>query len=171
MKKIILTYGLFSGVVAALLMFGMALYIGNDPNKFKNGEILGFAGIILSLLIVFFGVRAYRDQVAGGRLSFGQGFQVGILITLISCLCYMLAWQVVSHTLMSDFMERFMEYTLNEMKNRGASAEAIAQKTAEMQHFKTVYKNPLMSMAMTFLEPFPIGLAVTLITAGILRKS
>ncbi len=170
MKKIILTYGLISGAIAAAMMLAMALYVGNDPNHFKNGEIFGYTGILLSMLLVFLGVRAYRDQFAGGRLTFGQGFQVGILITLISCVCYVLAWQVIYRTLMPDFMEQFMEYSINQMKNDGATEAAIAAKTAELTHFGEMYKNPLVNIAFTFLEPLPIGLAVTLATAGILRK-
>lgn len=170
MKKIILTYGFISGGIAAALMLGMTLYMGNDPANFGKGEIFGYTGIILSMLLVFFGVRAYRDQVAGGRLSFIQGFQVGILITVISCLCYMVAWQIIYRTMMPDFMNQFVDLTLNQMKKEGASASEIATKTAEMEHFREMYKNPLFNMAITFLEPFPIGLLVTLASAGILRK-
>jgi hypothetical protein len=33
-----------------------------------------------------------------------------------------------------------------------------------------MYKNPLINVAMTFIEPFPVGLLVTLVSAAILRK-
>lgn len=170
MKKIILTYGFISGAIAAALMLCMTLYLDNDPNNFENGEIFGYTGIILSMLLVFLGVKAYRDQVAGGRLTFGQGFQVGISITLISCVCYVLAWQVVYHTLMPNFMEQYIAFTISQMEKNGASVAEIAKKTAEMEHFGELYKNPLVNMGLTFLEPFPIGLLVTLASAGILRK-
>lgn len=170
MKKIILNYGLISGAVAAALMLGMALYMGNDPKKFSNGEIFGYVGILLSMVVVFLGVRAYRDQEAGGRLSFGSGFKVGILITIISCVCYVLAWKAISNTLMSDFMDQFMKQSLDQMKNSGASAAEIAKKTAEMEHYKALYKNPLTEFALIFLEPFPVGFLVTLASAAILRK-
>ena len=170
MKKIILTYGLISGAIAAALMLGMGLYLGDSPENFENGEIFGYTGIILSMLFVFLGVRAYRDQVAGGQLSFGRGFQVGILITLISCICYVLAWQVVYRTLTPNFMEHYMTYTLAQMEKSGATATQIAEKSAEMKKFGEMYKNPLVNMAFTFIEPFPIGLLVTLLSAGILRK-
>jgi len=39
-----------------------------------------------------------------------------------------------------------------------------------MQTFKEWYDNPLANAAITFLEPFPIGLAVTLISAAVLRR-
>jgi hypothetical protein len=33
-----------------------------------------------------------------------------------------------------------------------------------------MYDNPAINVAMTFAEVFPIGLAITLLSAGILRK-
>ena len=38
---------------------------------------------------------------------------------------------------------------------------------AEVQ---AMYENPLINAAMTFIEPFPVGLVITLISAGVLRK-
>jgi hypothetical protein len=39
-----------------------------------------------------------------------------------------------------------------------------------MPSFKKLYDNPLFNAAVTFLEPFPIGLVVTLISAAAVRK-
>jgi hypothetical protein len=33
-----------------------------------------------------------------------------------------------------------------------------------------MYDNPLLNAAMTFLEPFPIGLVITLVSAAVLRR-
>jgi len=35
---------------------------------------------------------------------------------------------------------------------------------------KEMLKNPLINAAMTFIEPFPVGLVMTLVSAGILRR-
>ncbi|HEX7771078.1 MAG TPA: hypothetical protein VF435_01580 [Pyrinomonadaceae bacterium] len=39
-----------------------------------------------------------------------------------------------------------------------------------MEEFKTMYENPLYNSAFTFLEPLPVGIPMTLISAAILRK-
>jgi len=86
MKKTVLTFGLISGTMsAATLLAAVPLA---DKIGFEKGEILGYTIIVLSALMVFFGVRSYRENVGGGRLTFGRGFAVGILITLISSVCY-----------------------------------------------------------------------------------
>jgi hypothetical protein len=33
-----------------------------------------------------------------------------------------------------------------------------------------MYENPLINSAMTFLEPLPVGIVITLISAAVLRK-
>ena len=170
MKKIVRNYGLLSGGVAALLMLVMALYTRNDPNKFDGAEVIGYIGILLSMVFVFLGVRAYRDDVGAGVITFGKAFQVGLFITLISCAIYVLAWMVVANTLMTDFMDQYIAHSLRQMQKAGKSAEEIATKAAEMADFKEMYKNPLVVAAFTFLEPFPIGLAVTLLSAAVLRR-
>lgn len=169
MKQTILRYGLLSGALAAVLMVGTALRIRSSMN-FENEYIYGYAGILLSMLFVFFGVRAYREQVNGGLLSFGKGFQVGLLIAIVSCICYSLAWMVVEKTLIPDFMEKFMQHAVAQMQQSGTSQAEIERQTTEMLKMKEMYQNPLVKFGLTFLEPFPVGFLVSLITAIALRK-
>ena len=166
MKQTILRYGLLSGALAAVLMTLTAL----KPD-FENGQYIGYAGILLSMLFVYFGVRSYREQVSGGTLSFGKGFQVGLLIAIVSCVCYVIAWMIVSDVLMPDFMEKYIQHTLTKMQQSGASALEIEKYTTDMAEFKAMYKNPLVKFGLTFLEPFPVGFLVALISALVLRKN
>ena len=39
-----------------------------------------------------------------------------------------------------------------------------------MGRMKALYDNPVTNAAITFIEPFPVGLVVTLVSAGILRR-
>jgi len=39
-----------------------------------------------------------------------------------------------------------------------------------VKKYKETYDNPLINAAMTFIEPFPIGLVITLISAAVLRR-
>ena len=169
MKKTILTYGLISGGISAALMVGTAMYYHNSTD-FQGGELFGYTGILLSMLFVFLGVRAYRERIAGGTLSFGKAFQVGILITLVSCACYVVAWMVVYQTMMPDFMDKYIAQTLAQLKSSGATEEQIRQQSEQMEHYKAMYQNPLTRAAITFLEPFPVGALVTLITSLVLRR-
>jgi len=140
-----------------------------DRIGFDRAEILGYTTIVLSFLLVFFGIRSYRDQ-AGGTMTFGRAFAVGILITLISCVCYVVTWEIIYFKLNPGFVEKYSAYMIEQLKASGASPQTIEARTRQMEGFKQMYDNPLINAAITFTEPFPIGLVVTLISAAVLRK-
>ena len=84
MKRIVLIFGLISGAISSAMMFMTMPLLHNGTINYRNGEVIGYTAIILSFLLVFFGIRSYREH-NGGTITFGRAFSVGILITLISC--------------------------------------------------------------------------------------
>jgi hypothetical protein len=52
----------------------------------------------------------------------------------------------------------------------GASPAAIQAKLEQVRKYKELYKNPLFNAALTFIDPFLIGLVITLISALVLRR-
>ena len=82
MKKTVLTFGLISGAVSSAMMLLTIPFM--DRIGFGRAEVIGYATLVASFLVVFFGIRAYRDHVAQGALTFGRAFTVGLLITLVS---------------------------------------------------------------------------------------
>jgi Protein of unknown function (DUF4199) len=168
MKKTVLTFGLISGAISAAMMLATIPFA--DKIGFDHGAIVGYTVIVLSALMVFFGVRSYRENVAGGRLTFGRGFAVGILITLISSACYVATWEVMYYKFMPDFSEKYSAHMVERAKASGASQQKMDQMVHQAQQFKQMYDNPVNNVALTFAEVFPIGLIVALISAGLLRK-
>ena len=167
MKKTVVTFGVISGVVSSLMMLGTIPFMHRIG--FDRGLIVGYTAIVLSFLLVFFGIRSYREQ-AGGVISFGRGFTVGILITLISCLFYIATWQLIYFKLQPDFMDKWEAYAVEHVRAEGGGPEKIEATRRQMQSFKQAYDNPLTNAAYTFIEPFPVGLLVTVISAAILRR-
>jgi hypothetical protein len=163
MKKIVLTFGLIAGaILAAMMLLTQALI---DDIGFDKGEIIGYTTMILAFLMVFFGVRAYRDNVAGGTVSFGKAFQVGILIVLVASACYVATWQLVYYKLAPDFAEKYSAYVIDKARADGATEQELAKRTNDMKNFAAYYKNPLINVGITFLEPLPVGLASALLAA------
>ena len=168
MKKTVLTFGLIAGAICAVMMLitiPVSTRIG-----FDKGEIIGYTTIILSALLVFFGIRSYRENVAGGRLTFLRGLAVGILITLVSNSCYVATWELIYYKLMPDFGDKYAAHMVDRAKASGASQQKIDEIQRQAQQFKELYRNPFINIAYTYLEVFPIGLVVALLSAAILRK-
>jgi hypothetical protein len=173
MKKIVLIFGLISGFISSGLMLLTVPLVNNGTINNHNGEILGYTAIFLSFLLVFFGIRSYRENKGGGTITFGRAFSVGILITLISCFFYVVTWEIVYFQLKfaPDFLDKYNAREIATMREKGVPEATIAAKKKEMETMKDMYNNNLLfNAALTFIEPFPVGLIVTLVSAGILRK-
>ena len=168
MKKVVLTFGLLSGVVSAGMMAATIPFV--EAIGFDRMLVVGYTSIVISFLFVYFGVRSYRDNVLGGQMSFGKGFQAGILITLISCFFYVAAWLVVYYNFIPDFADKYGAYLVEDQRSQGASQAEIDQVIKQNEEMKAMLANPLINAAVTFTEPFPVGLLITLISAGVLRK-
>ena len=168
MKKIVLTFGLISGAIAALMMFVTIPLIGRVP--FEYLTVLGYTTFVACFLMVFFGIRSYRDNVANGAITFGRAFKVGILITLVSCGIYVMTWEFIYHRFLPDFLDQYSNYMVEKMRAQGATLEDLNRTIQENEQFKEWYKNPFLRYAMTMMEAFPVGLLITLISALILRR-
>jgi hypothetical protein len=168
MKKTVLTFGLISGVISSVLMVATVPFA--HKMGFNKALIVGYTTIVLSFLLVFFGIRSYRDNVGNGQITFTKAFVVGICITLISCIFYVVTWEILYFNFMHDFMDNYGADTIERLKASGASSAAIQVQVEQLRKLKEQYENPLFNSLMTFIEPFPVGLAITLISAAVLRR-
>jgi hypothetical protein len=168
MKKIVLTFGLISGALMAIFMYSTMPFV--DRIGMDRMMFVVYTWIVLAFLLIFFGIRSYRENVAGGVVSFGRAFAVGILITLISCACYVIAWQVFYYAFMPDFFEKYSAHVIEQARASGATPEALQAQIKEQEEGLRILKNPFFHVLFVFLEPLPVGLIITLISAMILRK-
>lgn len=168
MKKVVLTFGLIAGaILSAMMVLTMPFH---DQIGFDKGMIVGYTSMVLAFLMIFFGVKSYRDNVSGGRVTFGKACQIGLLITLIATACYVATWQVVYRNFIPDYDEKYTAYALEKERAEGATAAELAEKERELTEFWEMYQNPLVNIAFTSLEPLPVGVVFTLVTAGVLSR-
>jgi hypothetical protein len=169
MKKTVLTFGLISGAVISVMMLLTVPF--HDAIGFETaGLIVGYTTMVLAFLLIYFGVRSYRDNVAGGTVRFGRAFAVGALIGLVSSICYVATWEVVYFNFMPDFMDKYGARVIEKARASGENEAAIAKRKKEMAKFAEMYKNPAFNAAATLAEPLPVALLVALITAGVLSR-
>ena len=168
MKKTVLTYGLISGLMISVLMGGSLLL----ADKIGSGHsmAIGYTIMVASFLLIYFGVRSYRENTLAGEISFGRAFACGILITLITCVCYVAMWEILYFNFMPHFMDSYFAAQIHQVQSAGLDPATTAAKVAEIQHSQQLYQNPFVNMAYTFMEPLPVGLIITLISAAVLRR-
>jgi hypothetical protein len=168
MKKTVLTFGLIAGVIISVLMGGSLLLA--DKIGTGHSMALGYTIMVASFLLIYFGIRSYRDNTLAGRISFGRAFACGILITLITTVCYVAMWEVLYFNFMPHFMDSYFAAEIHKVQSAGFDPATTAAKVAAIQDMQKSYQNPLVNMAYTFMEPMPVGLLITLISAALLKR-
>jgi hypothetical protein len=168
MKRIVLTFGLISGALLSAMMLASMPFI--DEIGFDNAQVIGYTTMVLAFLLVFFGIRSYRENIGGGAISFGRAMSVGVLITVVASVCYVATWQFIYHRLAPDFVEKYAAHSIEKARTSGASEAELAVTRQKMARFADMYQNPFINVGITFIEVFPVGLVMTLVSAGILRR-
>src|ERR1700689_2748740 len=126
MKKTVLTFGLIAGVMISVLMDGSLLV----ASKIGSGHsmMLGYTMMVASFLLVYFGIRSYRDNTLAGQISFGRAFTCGLLITLITTVCYVAMWEVVYFNFIPHFMDSYFTAQIHKVQSSGLDAATTAAK-------------------------------------------
>jgi hypothetical protein len=168
MRQVIVKYGIFAGVILAVLMFATIPFIDSIGDF---GIVLGYTTMVLGFMMIFFGIRAYREGEGAGRVTFGRAFLIGLAITLIGSFCYVAAWEVMSRRYMPDFAEKYSARIMAKARAEGMPETELAAKQKEMDEFAKSYRNPWFRVPMTLLEPLPVGLILSLVAAAMLRRS
>ena len=174
MKKNILVFGTISGVLISTFMgISMALMScgSGDEDGGTGSMIMGFSAMIVAFSFIFVGIKNYRDKQNGGTITFGKGFLLGLMISLIASTLYVLTWAVEFHFFMPDFMDKYSAMQVKQLHQSGVSGAALEEALKDIETAGYNYKNNPFFFAMyTYMEILPVGILITLISALILKR-
>lgn len=171
MLRAILTYGLISGGVVALAMFPLIIFGEPGTGGASHSMITGYALMLLALSLIFVAIKRRRDRVLGGVIRFLPALGLGLGISIVAGIVYVAGWEATLAATNYSFVENYSASMLEAARAKGASAAELAKITAEMEAFGVQYANPLFRLPMTFVEIFPVGVLISLVSAGLLRNS
>lgn len=170
MTNIIFLFGTFAGLIVIGGMLAVIIGTGGQPEIEDHSVIVGYLIMLVALSMIFFAIKRYRDQQNGGVIKFVPAFLMGVGITVVAGVIYCLVWEVYMVATNYTFMDAYMTAMLDAERAKGASAEAIDKLAKELEAMKVQYRDPLFRIPITFLEIFPVGVLVALISALILRN-
>lgn len=173
MKKIVLVYGLISGLIMAAVVWMTAIAVERDAVNFEWLEVTGYASMIIALTMVFFGIKSYRDSVGKGVISFWKGVQVGLLISIISAVLYWggaMSYGIISPNFEAKFIHKFTEMTLDKLTAKGAPQAEIDQAKETIAMMERLFRDPLLFFLICLMEMLPVGIVITLISSALLRR-
>ena len=169
MSRIILVFGIVAGLIVAV---PMCLLVANaEPGSAATSHITGYLIMLLALSLVFLGVKRLRDRELGGVIRFVPALLAGLGISAVASVIYVIGWEITLAVTDFAFIDSYSNAAVEAARAKGASAAEVEAVIAQMEEFRQQYANPLFRMPVTFIEIFPVGLLVSLITAALLRNS
>lgn len=165
----ILIYGAAAGLIAGVPLFGMTVAFAHQP-PVQNGELIGFTIMLIALSLVFIAIKRHRDVDLGGVISFWRALLLGLGVSAVAGIFYVVAWEAALAVTGADFIGEYTKTYLAQQQAAGVAGEALAKMAREMEQFKSQYANPLFRIPITFIEIFPVGVLVSLVCAALLRN-
>ena len=171
MKKTVLTFGPISGVVAFAVFLAGATLAMSDGEYATVNPALGFLIMLVALSVIFVGIKRYRDRELGGVIRFGKALLVGTCISLVAGLVYMVCWELYMMATDYTFAGEYAQAMIESQKAQGVTGEELEAFVTSMETLVERSASPLFRLPMAFLELFPFGFFMSLISAALLRNS
>lgn len=160
-----LTYGILSGLVI-LAIFMPALILLD-----QHSMVAGYAIMLVGLTMVFVGVKRFRDVEKGGVIKFVPALLMGLGISLVASILYVIGWEIYLRATDYQLIDGFIADQLRSYQAAGMSPAELAGKTREMAEMRAQFRDSVpFRLAMLFIEIFPVGLIVSLVSAALLRN-
>ena len=170
MKRIILSYGIVSGVIVIITTItGISLSRGDS--SFEFSAWLGYLIMLVSLSLIFIAIKRFRDQEQGGVITFAKAVQVGLAVAAVASVMYVTIWEIYLFITDYAFIHDYTQSVIDARRSGGASDAEMAEVIRDMDKMKVQYSHPLFRLPMAFVEIFPVGLLISLISSAILRKN
>jgi hypothetical protein len=169
MKKNVWVFGLISGLIITAMMVTTTVMMRNDPD-FEGSMVMGYATMLLAFSFIFVGIKNFRDKYNDGVISFGKAFRIGLYISLIAGTMYVGVWLIEYYFFFPDFMDVYSNHMVETARSKGTSEAELNKKIADINWMKSMYKNPLFVILITYSEVLPVGIIVSLICAAILKR-
>jgi polyferredoxin len=167
MLRVILTYGVVSGVVIVASIIGASMA---SQSGLHTGVWFGYLIMLVALSSILVGIKQHRDQALGGVITFRTGLLIGLGIAAVASVAYVAVWEVYLALTHYAFIGRYVDAILAAKRAAGVTGAAYAKVVAQMEDMRRQYANPLSRMLITFTEIFPVGFLAALVSAALLRN-
>lgn len=161
---------IYGGISGAIVVSIISATLALDLPSHSTSLWVGYLIMLMALSLIFVGVKRYRDVECGGVIRFGRAFGLGLAMAAVAGLFYVIGWEIYLAASERDYIAEYAAGMVDAMRAEGATQAAIDAKAAEMRELAESYRNPFFRMPLTFVEVFPVGLLVALVSAALLRN-
>ena len=91
MLQRILKNGAIAGLIVGIPMIGLTLTLGESAPTGALGMAIGYTTMLVALSVIFLAIKHQRDVVNGGVIRFLPAFLMGLGISAVAGVLYVLA--------------------------------------------------------------------------------
>ena len=102
--------------------------------------------------------------------GFVPALLAGLGISAVAGVIYVIGWEITLAITDFAFIDSYSAAAVEAARAKGASAADIEALIVQMGEFRRQYENPLFRLPITFIEIFPVGVLISLISAALLRN-
>ena len=170
MKKILLKYGIITGILITSFIF--FYFIIFYPLLIENSEYcsLGLIGLIGVFLPSFFGIMEYREKINNRYITFKKALIIGLLIALIGILLYLLYFTFDYHFMHPSLLDR--EIAFQTRPERIEELRKLKDHAAieHLNEYRARYSNPIYFIYYTVIDFVPFGIFMSVVSAFVLKR-
>jgi ethanolamine transporter EutH len=157
-----LNYGLITGGV--LIVFSLLLY----ALDLWSNRWLAFLSYLILLVMMYLGTKAFRDNLQGGFISFGKGFNVAFMIGLFAAIVLVIYNYLFFKFFDPSAVEKMMEMAEEQMRTRQPDISEDDLETA--MGFANKFMTPAAISVMGLIYNIIASLILGLLVAAGVRK-
>ena len=159
------TYALALTISQAV--FTLLMYFGGfQTEKLATGQYLNWFGLVISIVVIYLGIKAVREESPGKALSYGQGLGAGTIISLLSCVMSAVYTYIHFKFINPSFFDYQAEFMKQKWAAAGLSDAQIERASTMMQKFS----GPGVSAAVVLVFGTVVGVIISLVLAAILKR-
>ncbi|MDB6113291.1 MAG: hypothetical protein JWQ62_236 [Lacunisphaera sp.] len=160
------TYALIltiSQTVFTLLMF----FLGFQTEKIATGQYFQWVPLVITIVVLWLGIKAVREENEGKYLTYGQGVGAGTLISLFSGLMS----GVYAYIHFKFVNPNFFDYQLTLMRDKWAAKGLSENQMEQAENMMRKFSGPGVYAITTPIIVVCIGVIISLILAAILKRN
>jgi len=153
--------------IAQIVVTLISFFLGYQTDKINSGAWFGVMPLVVSIVVLFLGVKAVREEQEGKYLTYGKGVATGTLISLYSCLIGA-AYTYIHFTYVNP---NFQDYLIEASRVKWAAAGLQESQMEGAEKGVRMFTKPAIQSVFTVVVGMIFGVVLSLIIAAILKRN
>lgn len=153
--------GMKWGVILALISFAYFMIL--NMAGLAGEQSYGYIGYVFTIVIFVLAHKAFKED-GDGFMSFGEGFKIGALITIISSIISSILTYIYIKFVDGSMLELIKDKAIADMEEQGMGEDEIETAMGFMEMFMSAEGILIMGIIMSIIFGFIIALVVTAFT-------